>query len=618
MGRSRAFYNRDGFQHSTMDSSLFWMHPDYADSNRIARYRKAWKYYYGNHWKFPTRRDGSGFITLNFVKFFIDHHISWLIDQGVLHKTVKGSEHSLVPLLNSVWKFNGQDELLRNMLLTGYVSGDTISMVYPEEATAPQLAINRNHPGNIRIVHYDSSMVSIDYSTIGTSRRDMHKVTIRQPYYDWSKANFKDGTPEVRYTTQIISNDHVEVYDGNGALVSETENKLGEIPIVHGRNMLATGDTWGTSDVDILIELQKTVNKVATDIQDVVDYDASPITVIYGATAQNIKKAPGRVWSNLPEKGKVEYLKLDGKLDVHHKWIETLIDSMFLFARASKSGILGEATSIRGVGLESLWKSDIQEANSKAASYGEAIGKIDYFILRYAERMGMLDSPPLGLCSECGGKVAVFNAGRTTKCLEVDKDSTDFSVLPAERSVKYKEWKALNELFKRSVKEDSADATEGASEKFSAADKLIASGLVKEPEILKVTTGDGVETNVVSIECNAHNIQHNPYAVDVKFVTALPRDRMTESELYNQYQANGWIDRAYARSKLDLGVQEDTMAQNVVRDMVLFGVVKQIAGISSSDNSSGSVVSSGKGTSSGSADKNATSRSLQADKAKNS
>lgn len=603
---TKNFYSKGSFQHSPLSSYSFWEHPDFSDRRRLERYNKNWDYYNGKHWVKELRDDGDPFMTLNFIQFFIDHHISWLLDQGITHVPIKGSEHQIIPLLKEVWSNNGNLKLLRQMLLTGSVTGDCIAMVHVEDATAIQKQLNPKHPGNIRITHYDSSMVSIDYTTIGSSRMVMKKATIRQYYYDWSKAVTKEQKPDVKTLKQVVTTDRIVVYNGNNEVIEDKENMLGEIPIIHIPNILATGDTWGISDVEAIILIQKALNESATDIQDIIQYDACPVTVITGAKATDITRAPGKVWSNLPEKAKVAYLVLPDSLDKHQKWIQLLIDSMFLFAKASKKGILGEATSIRGVGLESLWKSNIQSANSKSSAYGEGLGLINYFILRYADKLNLISEPPNGLCSVCGGKVYSFALGGKLKCLEVDKDSMSYDLLPATESNIQREWDSINKLFTTPL-----PGRDGAMSIPNPA--APAAALIKEPG-KAVTKIDGKDVEVVVLECNGHRVQNDPFKVRVDFVTALPRDKTTEFELMNQAQANGWVDHAYAREKLKIDVPEDSMRLRVLRDRTVFSLLNSAVGGSSlfSDVASPSG-GGGTSTSTGAADSSSERRSSKAE-----
>lgn len=601
---TRQFYSKGSFAHKPLTNYSFWEHPDFTDKQRLERYSKNWDYYNGKHWVQETRSGGDPFMTFNFIKFFVDQHISWLIDKGVVHTPVKGSEHQLRPILNDVWEVNGGAQLMRQMLLTGSVTGDLMAMVHVEDATAAQKKLNPNHPGNIRITHYDSSFVSIDYTTVGTSRMIKEKVTIRQYYYDWSNTTTRDEKPEVKIMKQIIMRDVIELYDGNGKLIEQKENALGEIPIVHVPNILASGDTWGMSDIEAILLLQKALNEAATDVQDIINYDACPVTVITGAKATDITRAPGKVWSNLPEGAKVEYLTLNDSLDKHQDWLQLLMDSMFLFAKASKKGILGEATSIRGVGLESLWKANIQEANSKASVYGRGFGEIDYFILRYAQMLNLVAEPPNGLCSVCGGKVYSFGAGGShLKCLEVDKDSLNYELLPASESNIQREWDSINKFFTLPTTSTSPGIPETPNPAEAAA------GLIKEPE--KVTADN---MQVVVLECSGHRVQNEPFNVAVEFVTGLPRDRTTEFELMNQAQANGWIDHTYAREKLRIDVPEDSMRLRVLRDRTIFGLLgSSVAGSSLFSDVASPADGEGTSTSTGKAEGSAEKKSAKAE-----
>jgi hypothetical protein len=46
-----------------------------------------------------------------------------------------------------------------------------------------------------------------------------------------------------------------------------------------------------------LLLLNRAYNETATDIADIVNYHAAPVTVITGAKASNLEKGPKKVWA---------------------------------------------------------------------------------------------------------------------------------------------------------------------------------------------------------------------------------------------------------------------------------------------------------------------------------
>ena len=67
---------------------------------------------------------------------------------------------------------------------------------------------------------------------------------------------------------------------------------------------------WGLSDIQDITDLNRVINETVTLIQDIVDYYASPTTVIIGAKANQLERGPKKVWSIAYDKAKIENLTL--------------------------------------------------------------------------------------------------------------------------------------------------------------------------------------------------------------------------------------------------------------------------------------------------------------------
>ena len=58
-----------------------------------------------------------------------------------------------------------------------------------------------------------------------------------------------------------------------------------------------------------IININRAYNETATDIADIVNYHAAPVTVIIGAKASQLEKGANKVWGGLPKDAKVENLE---------------------------------------------------------------------------------------------------------------------------------------------------------------------------------------------------------------------------------------------------------------------------------------------------------------------
>jgi hypothetical protein len=117
-----------------------------------------------------------------------------------------------------------------------------------------------------------------------------------------------EGTRQVFTYTEIITDDVIEEYL-NDELIDQRPNPLGIIPVVHIPNVPVSGSPWGIADIQDIISLNREYNEKATDISDIINYHASPITIISGAKANNLEKGPKKVWGGIPANAKVYNLE---------------------------------------------------------------------------------------------------------------------------------------------------------------------------------------------------------------------------------------------------------------------------------------------------------------------
>jgi hypothetical protein len=123
-------------------------------------------------------------------------------------------------------------------------------------------------------------------------------------YKFWSTA--PDGTRLINSYVEIITNSEIREYLNDQLCVgSPRPNPLGRIPVVHIANAPAAGSPWGLSDVWELIPLNREYNEKATEISDIINYHASPITVITGGKPPNLEKGPAKIWGVPSDKAKV-------------------------------------------------------------------------------------------------------------------------------------------------------------------------------------------------------------------------------------------------------------------------------------------------------------------------
>lgn len=234
-------------------------------------------------------------------------------------------------------------------------------------------------------------------------------VKIVTLYYeeDVVTAPHQTGAPNYSKFTQIITPTKIIEYKQDKP-PTERDNPLGEIPLVHIRNMVLPREFYGMSDVDAgLLDLQRELNAKATDLSDIVNYHASPITCVIGARLGDITRSPKAIWSGFPAGTEVFNLEMKNTdMRAHLDFIRMLERWMLGTAEQPAATVDGEQaiSNTSGVALQTMYQPIIQRTRRKKPGYERGLSLVNYFILRYREVLDRVDLPE-NFCENCGGKI---------------------------------------------------------------------------------------------------------------------------------------------------------------------------------------------------------------------
>jgi hypothetical protein len=184
--------------------------------------------------------------------------------------------------------------------------------------------------------------------------------------------------------TEILTDDVIEEYV-NDELIDSRPNPLGLIPVVHIPNVPVSGSPWGLSDAHDIITINRAYNEISTDVADIINYHASPVTVIVGAKASNLEKGAKKVWGGLPKDAQVFNLEggaqgIDGAL----KYLELLKRSMHELMNIPETA-LGQVQPISntsGVALSIQYQPLMNRYSQKVAQYGKGLEKINELVMK--------------------------------------------------------------------------------------------------------------------------------------------------------------------------------------------------------------------------------------------
>jgi hypothetical protein len=428
----------------------FYQALDAYEGARVRRYVEFWNFYFGKHWSYQSE-EGIPFVTVNYFRKIIDKLAEFMASKGFVITVPESLEETSKTYLDEVWKYNKRDQLSLEIALMGGVTGDVFVMVTDEEPSELQKRINPFSQGKTKIQLLPSTNVFPTWDPLNTDRLLQVRIEtiyhadrqVRTPGIDTDdKGNYLSH----KRFTQIITPDRI-VEQYHGEIPSIRPNVLGEIPIVHIRNMSIPHDYYGMSDGQDLIDINREMNEKSTDISDIIHYHAGPITVITGAKTKALDRSPKAIWSGLPSDARVFNLSLEGDLGASQDYLAMMKRTLHELSDVPE-GVLGAQQPISntsGVALHIQYQPILGRVKKKRATYEPGFEKINYFILRIGMVKGRIHLP-YDLCASCGGRVLEYDdpngelvpqwsdeldtyvdvVKRIKRCFHVDKQTLEF------------------------------------------------------------------------------------------------------------------------------------------------------------------------------------------------
>jgi hypothetical protein len=411
------------------------------DSLRLKRYEEHWRFFQGLQWSFQ-REDGEPLVTANYCQTIVNKKATWLVGKGMTIGVPEAFRETTKPVLDEVWKYNKKQELLNDMAITGGVTGDAFVLVAYQPPSDAMKAVNPYTEGNIRIRLLGSHQVFPYWNPL--NMEELLSVRIITEVADFAPIQPGDDrrTPMTlgsigvsrkrRYIEDIYPDRIIEGWDG--ADRTERPNDLGEIPLVHIKNLPFPNEYFGMSDLDGVIDIQREFNEKMTDVSDIVNYHAAPITIITGAKAKNLDRGPKNMWAGFPADAKVFNLELGGDLPASHKYLE-LVRQVLFDISSIPEGSLGRiqpVSNTSGVALQVQFQPLIEDIERKRPAYESGCERINYFILRIWQLVKRRFFP-VDICKNCGGRIVEMEvAGQDgqkytkRKCYLIDPQTLQF------------------------------------------------------------------------------------------------------------------------------------------------------------------------------------------------
>lgn len=341
---------------------------------RLNRYSTCLAWYAGHHWTY-RRELGEPQITLNYIRALSDYITSFTYGKSVQFRSPEQNAAIIPHLLDDVWKNNHKHKLLWEIGQYSGVLGDCFVKVAYEDPWVDSIGVP--HPGRVRILPLNPSTVFPEYHPHDRDR--LIRVKIKYRYFSTAP----DGARKFNTYVEILTDDMVEQYV-NDELVYQYPNPIGIIPVVHHRNVSLNPSPWGISDIYDIISLNRELNEKMTEVSDIVNYNAHPITIITGAKPSNLERGAKKVWA-IPNSGaKVENLESHGDMGGAVGYVEFIKRVMHELTGVPESA-LGQVQPISntsGVALAIQYQPMMNRWRTKITHASKALEEINALIIR--------------------------------------------------------------------------------------------------------------------------------------------------------------------------------------------------------------------------------------------
>jgi len=380
-----------------------------AHSRRLSLYRRYWQFYLGKHWSYE-RDPGEPTTTVNYSKRCLDLHNDFTFKKGFstvipddpgTPEDEKSNREFIRLMLEETWRRNNKFLWGLEAGQMGGVTGDCFvriswetedpledpyarADIIPSHLCFPEFGgphgVDRKKLTRIAIVtpvfKYPEQLPAAQYRSrsVGVAAQ----VTINAEV--WTAATYnRDGTIKTPCTVQ----EYVDGEPSGNPVVSS----LGEIPVVHIPNYPLAGEYFGLSDMIDSVEINRELNEKMTDISDIINYHASPQTILYGVKLRDLEKGANRMWA-VPADARVENLELDSNLEASNKYIELLRKSLFELT-STPENILGSTTqaisNTTGVALQLQFLPMIAKRDIKVLTYSHGLRLVNRLMIKITE-----------------------------------------------------------------------------------------------------------------------------------------------------------------------------------------------------------------------------------------
>ncbi len=376
------------------------------DTARLTAYRTNLDFYQGSQWQQTSRHRQ---LVFNYAKVSIDKVTSFLM-QGLGFACYSGEETDELKarvrraeqLLHQVYEQNTLQQLDYETEVDAAILGDGCYKV-----------IWDTDEKRIRITAPDVSGIYAWWLGDDTSRvwRMASRYTLTReevemlyggviasdlpaclPYDSSRRAkSWQAGAKQSRgkdrvVVTELWTDKTFDLYLDND-LIESRPNPYGFIPFIIFPNVKQPKHFWGESDISVLIQPQRELNRALSQLSRILELSGNPIAVLENiASAEDIKVQPGALWT-IPEDAKAYLLDLlqGGGVRLHVDYIDLLYRALHDISETPQAAWGGIEKELSGTALKVELSSLIQKVIRKRTIRTNAYHQRNAMILKLAE-----------------------------------------------------------------------------------------------------------------------------------------------------------------------------------------------------------------------------------------
>lgn len=346
-----------------------YLSDDAPNEQRLTAAHLHWKFYRNEHWQ----HNNDKLISFNYVRAFIDKVNTFFTGKKGFELNVEDLWGEVVPeevekaletAANYIWNKNKKKILIREILQMGSICGDSFIFMFPskEERCIKFVLLDTRQ---VVPMFKDGDINQLmGYQVITPLEYNEQKYVVKVTEYtaEFVRTYFKRSTKR-----------DAEIFNA-----STQEHDYGFIPVIHIKNRPAA-DSWnGIQDAQDIIKLNKIYNELGEDLRQIVDYYATPTTVITGGNASNLRRGIGEIWSGLPSDANVFNLTLGEDLTSGLNYTTVIKNAMHELGNVPENalGKMNHVSNTSAAAMHIMYEPLIECADEKWLSYGVGIEEL--------------------------------------------------------------------------------------------------------------------------------------------------------------------------------------------------------------------------------------------------